>query len=440
MNKPDPKIQNDVANDKPANRRKNKSRQGMGKGKGNGKRKGAAKLRRYNLPENEQAAMAFARDRNLDLTAQSRRRKITFLSFIPCVVVPVLLAVVYFGWIAADRYAVETKFSIRSPSGPSPSDIVGLVSGVSSSGSTDVDSYIVADFIESRDLLDRLESRIDLRAMFDTDKADFIRRFDSTKPSEDFVKYLGRMVSVYYDLGSQIITVEAQAFTPEDAHLLASEIVTISGNLVNEISEQSRADTVGRAQAEVERAEDLLRKDRAALAQFREAQQEVDPAQSVAAQQQLLGGIEGQLLSKQSERATLLEFLTEDAPQIKILDSQIAALKTQIEEQKSLFGTGIDGQGIDLDSLTARVGTFEELSVDLQFRQQAYLTALASLEAARIEADRQQRFLALFIRPLMPQKAIYPQRALNIGLALIFSLMAWAIAVMLIFVAREHTA
>ncbi|MEM7242060.1 MAG: hypothetical protein AAF429_07730 [Pseudomonadota bacterium] len=371
--------------------------------------------------------------------AQARRRKIAFFSFIPCVVIPVLLSIVYFGWIAADRYAVEAKFSIRSSSGPAPSDLVGLVSGVSSSGTTDVDSYIVADFIESRDLLDRLEARIDMRAMFDTDKADFLYRFDRTKPSEDFVKYLSRMVSVYYDLGSQIITVEAQAFTPEDAHLLATEIVNLSGNLVNELSEQSRSDTVGRAEEEVARAEELLRKDRAALAQYRESQQEVDPAQSVAAQQQLLGGIEGQLLGKKSERATLLEFLREDAPQIKILDSQIAALEAQVEEQRALFGTGRSSSTVDLESLTSRVGTFEELSVDLEFRQQAYITALASLEAARIEADRQQRYLALFVRPLMPQKAVYPQRALNIGLFTIFALMGWGIIFMLIFVFREHT-
>jgi len=372
-------------------------------------------------------------------TAQEKRRFWTALTFVPCVILPLVLSIIYYAGYASDRYAVETKFSIRSPSGIAPTDILGLVSGVSASGSTSVDSYIVSDFIESRDLLDQLEERIDLRAMFDTDKADFLARFDSTNTQEDFVKYLSHMISVYYDTSSQIITLEVQAFTPEDAQLLASEIVFLSGQLVNEISERSRRDTVSRAEDEVSRAEELLRQNRAEISGFRELQQDIDPARSVEAQQLLLGGIESELLARQSERTTLLEFLKEDAPRIRMLDSHIAALKGQVVDQKAIFGAGNDNGNLgSQQTLTARISAYEELAVDLEFRQRAYVSALVSLEGARLEADRQQRYLASFVLPSKPQKSLYPQRALNVFIIFIFSLMFWGICVMMTYIAREH--
>lgn len=373
-------------------------------------------------------------------TAQRKRRVWTAFTFFPCVIIPLVLSIIYYAGYASDRYAVETKFSIRSPSGIAPTDILGLMSGVSTSGSTSVDSYIVSDFIESRDLLDKLEKRIDLRGMFDTDKADFLTRFDSTKSQEDFVKYLSRMISVYYDSSSQIITLEVQTFTPEDAQLLATEIIFLSDQLINEISERSRRDTVSRAEGEVRRAEELLRQNRAELSGFRELQQDIDPTKSVEAQQILLGGIESELLARQSERTTLLEFLKNDAPRIRMLDSQISALEGQVVEQKARFGIGDDASKEGSQTLTARVSAYEELAVDLEFRERAYISALVSLESARLEADRQQRYLASFVLPSKPQKALYPQRTLNVFIIFIFSLMFWGICVMMTYIVREHMA
>jgi len=372
-------------------------------------------------------------------SAQQRRRRWTKLSIIPFVILPAILAIIYYSLIAADRYAVEVKFAIRSPSSVVPSDLLGLVSGTTSSGSTTSDSYIVTDFLKSREFLDKIEKRIDLRAIYNRPEADFLAKFDPANTKEEFVRYLENMIYMYFDTSSQIITLEVQAFTPEDAKLIAEEVLFLSGNLINEISEQARLDTVRSAEAELNRAETRLKKHRRALSVFRESEQDINPTSTVEAQQLLLSNVLGELTAAKTKMISIRRFLAEDAPSVNVLRSRIVALETQLEAQKSQLGGGnATGKQGDFQTLNTRIGAYEVLAVDLEFLQQAYVTSLASLEAARIEADRQQRYLASFVHPSLPEEAIYPHRILNTFIVAVLSTIFWGISVMIFYIVREH--
>lgn len=358
-------------------------------------------------------------------------------SFVLLVIMPIVLSAFYFAFVASDRYVVEVKFAVRSPSGDGGgSDLSGLMTGMPSGGITTVDSYMVTDFLQSRSLIDKLETRIDLRGMFDPDNVDFFSRFSRTRPKEEFIKYLKWRINPYFDNSSQIITVEVQAFTPEDAKRLASEVLALSGELVNEVSERARLDTVRSAEEEVRRNEMLLRDHRAKMAQFRDDEQDVDPTRSVESQQVLLSRLEGELSQKQTMLATLLEFLNTDAPRVKFLDSEIAALEQQVAMQRARLGGGGTGEGGQ--TLSQRVSDYEELAVDLEFLQRAYVSSMTSLEAARLEADRQQRYLAAFVLPSTPEKAIFPRRIINVVLVAVLAFMAWSITVLFGAIIREH--
>jgi capsular polysaccharide transport system permease protein len=358
-------------------------------------------------------------------------------SFVLLVIMPIILSAFYYAFVASDRYVVEVKFAVRSPSGDSGgSDLSGLMTGMPSGGITTVDSYMVTDFLQSRSLIDKLETRIDLRGMFDPENVDFFSRFSRTRPKEEFIKYLKWRINPYFDNSSQIITVEVQAFTPEDARRLASEVLALSGELVNEVSERARLDTVRSAEEEVRRNEMLLRDHRAKMAQFRDDEQDIDPTRSVESQQVLLSRLEGELSQKQTMLATLLEFLNTDAPRVKFLDSEIAALEQQVAMQRARLGGGGAGEGGQ--TLSQRVSDYEELAVDLEFLQRAYVSSMTSLEAARLEADRQQRYLAAFVLPSTPEKAIYPRRFINVVLVAVLAFMAWSITVLFGAIIREH--
>ena len=372
-------------------------------------------------------------------TAQQWRRFWTKLSLIPMVVVPALLGAIYFGFIAADRFAVETKFSIRQVSGVPSVDLLGSLTGVSSSGSTITDSYILIDFIGSRELIDKLEKRIDLRAIYSHDDADFLTAFDPNETIEEFKDYLEGMITVYFDSSSQIITMEVQAFTPEDAKSVSEEILRLSEELVNELSEKARRDTVRNAQEEVERMEDRLRKNRTEIRKFRDVEQDIDPAKTAESQITFLSTIEANLSTARAELANLLRFMDEDAPSVKVLNSKIKSLEDQAAAERARLGVDQgDSTTGGTETLSARLEGYEVLALEQEFSQKAYISALSSLELARAEADRQQRYLAAFVRPSIPQDALYPDRMLNIFITIFAALVLWGIAVMTVYIVREH--
>ena len=76
---------------------------------------------------------------------------------------------------------------------------------------------------------------------------------------EDLLAYWRRMVSV--DLSNAgIIQVRVNAFTPEDAHAIAEEILAEFGKVINQLSVQAHEDAVKFSREELTMAEDNLRK------------------------------------------------------------------------------------------------------------------------------------------------------------------------------------
>ena len=96
------------------------------------------------------------------------------------VLLPTLIAAVYYGAIARDRYVSEARFVIRTAS--KPANLAGglgaLMQLIGMSRSED-DAYAVRDFLTSRDALHELESRIDLRAIYRNRDADPFIRYPS---------------------------------------------------------------------------------------------------------------------------------------------------------------------------------------------------------------------------------------------------------------------
>lgn len=395
----------------------------------------------------------------IDLPALGSQRlfgRLTVASFVLCVLLPFVVTSLYFAFVATDRYAVEVKFAIRSPTGAASPDLLGMVTGAAASGTTQSDSYIVIEYLESRQFVEEIAKHADLVAIYTNKNADFLSRLQSDPAKEDIVAYLPRMVWTNFDSTSQIISVETQAFTPQDARLMAEGVITVTGDLINRVSEQARQDTVRLAEAEVSRAEEALRVQRSAISIFRETEQKIDPAATAAAQETVLAQLQGDLARSLAELSSLREFLAEDAPSVRVLQSRIGSIERQIETERGRLGRGevtvaeagdaalnlsdtladpADGGTV---SLNTSVSEYEVLKVDLEFRQRAYLSALSSLEIARIEADRQQRYLAAFVLPSTPEKALYPQAFLSLVLIGVVAFLIWGVLVMFANIVREH--
>jgi capsular polysaccharide transport system permease protein len=289
-------------------------------------------------------------------------------------------------------------------------------------------------YLESRELLEKLINEADFLNAYSADHADFFYRLDPEDPIEDILEYWEWMIEPSYDNTSGLIEFQVEAFTREDALKVANLVVKYSQELVNELSDQARRDAVAFSKEEVAKAELRLKFIRNKLREFRSETKAVDPESSAGAQVSLTTELEQQLISLNARlTAARNGQLDEDSPTVRELKRQIKALEEQLVLKKAEIESS--GSGASLSEI---LSDFERLQVDLEFAQQAYTAAMSSLERSRIDADRQQRFLAVYQKPSLAQDAIYPTRILNSILVFVICLMLWSIGLLLVNSVRDH--
>jgi capsular polysaccharide transport system permease protein len=347
------------------------------------------------------------------------------LTFLLLVCIPAGFAVHYLWWVAVDRYHSVVGFSVRSeePVAATPELPIALPRGFT--GALDAD--ILYEFIRSQQLVTTLDAELDLRAIYNRHPEDWVFSFGEDLPIEDLVDHWRYMVDVHYDTSTALIEVTAHAFTPEDARAISAAILRESTALINSLSQAAREDAILYAERDLAEAEARLKEIRVALRTFRDRTQTADPAKDVEVQMGVIMALQQQLAEALIGRAELADFARPNDPRIADLDRRIRAVEAQIELEKSRLGTG----GSETDTALAdRIGTFEELTTDLEFAEAAYKQARAAFDLARIEARRQSRYLAAHIEPTLSEAPQYPQRWLLAALVIGGLVSVWGLAML----------
>ena len=376
----------------------------------------------------------------------SRMISWTFASFILMVMIPSAITGLYYWLVASPQFQVETQFSVRGSSQSSMSTL-GLSSILGGSSVQSGDSYIVASYIESPQLVRDIQKElgIDLRSFYARPNIDFLYRIDPNMPVEKFTEYWRDMTDVSFNSTTGNTTLYVYAFSAEDTKAITDAVLKVSEKLVNSLSESSRKQLTQVASNQVDRAEERLRKVRERIRKLRIEEKAFDPTQIAALESQLTSNIEGQLTNLKTRMSALLQSVEKDAPSARVLQRQIDALEQQLAEQKGKLGSNekTDGNSknaapVDESNLAQVLNSFEELTVEQGFATQAYTTALAALETSLAEAQKQERYFAVFIDPTKPEIALYPLRLLDSFIAFLVFLAVWLVSQFLYRSFRDH--
>jgi capsular polysaccharide transport system permease protein len=366
-----------------------------------------------------------------------RKRRALLLSFLLCVCLPFLAACVYYAAIATDRYAARAGFSVRGIDTKSGMDGLGAITGLSSPGSTTSDSYVILSYLGSRELLEALDRTLELRRVYSSAEIDPLSRLAADATIEDFVAYWRRHIRTQFDPTSGIIEFEVQSFTADHARRIAETVLTLTQELVNDLSANARNDALRFAREDVALQEARLRQALAAIRDFRATEQSVDPSASAALEVQLIASLESRLSDLNARIAALSQTLDPNAPSIVALRRDAEALTAEIMQRRQAIGS--DPQGAEgVGTVTRQLAIYEELEVERSLAQQAYASALVSLEQARRDADRQQRYLAIHLRPQTAESAEYPRSLRNLFVLAFALIAAWGIGVLLTMSVRDH--
>ncbi|MBL4800155.1 MAG: hypothetical protein JKY50_22390 [Oleispira sp.] len=368
---------------------------------------------------------------------QAVRRKLLALSFALLVGLPVIMGSLYYAFVASDRYVSSAGFAVRGVNAGGGMDMIGSLTGLASSGSTTSDSYIILKYLKSRDLVELLQEDAAIREAYSDESIDFISRMGANVPIEEFVEYWLGMIDTSFDATSGVITFDVEAFNPGDAQQVAERVLGYTQNLVNNLSENARQDSVRFAEAEVKMSETRLRDALQQIRLFREQQKSINPAARAQLEIELVSALESRLIDIRARMAAISGSLDVNAPSMMALRRQAEAVEAQIAKKMA----GISGTAAERkagNALSVLLATYESLEVEKNFAEKAYASTLTSLEQARVDADRQQRYLAVYSSPLLAEKAIYPRRGLNILLLIIVMTSIWGICTLIVYSVRDH--
>ena len=348
--------------------------------------------------------------------------------------VPTLLAGVYFFGIASNLYMSEAKFIVRSPKQVQASTLGALLQ-TTGLGRTADDTAAVQEFIMSRDAVRRLERQNDLRTIFGRPEGDFVARFPGILMRSDFEALFwryGYFVSVETDTSTGVTSLDVKAFRAEDAQKIAAALLNYSEELVNELNERSRRDAIETAQNEVDRAEQQISRIQSELTAYRVQQKMLDPKTTSMGVLELIGQMNSALANARTQLGDLLKN-SPNSPQIPLIKTRIASLEQLITEERAK----LSGES---NSVVTTLTEYERLTLERELAEKVLASAFTSLEAARLEAQRQQLYLEPIAQPNLPDYPLYPKRIASFAMVLVSCLVAYGIVWLLVVSAREHAA
>jgi len=349
------------------------------------------------------------------------------------VIVPTILACIYYGVIASDVYISESRFVVRSPQRQTQTGLGALLQSTGFSRSQD-DTYSVHDFVMSRDALKELDEQLGVRRAYSSKDADFINRFpglDWDDSFESFYKYYQKRVGVDYDTASSISILTVRAFTAEDAKRINDLLLKMGERLVNNLNDRSRQDLIKFATQEVTTAKTNATAAALALSSFRTAQTIFDPDRQSAIQLQGVAKLQEELFATEAQLNQIRQVSPKN-PQVASLANRVSSLRNTIATETSKVAGGGS-------SLTSKSANFERLVLEKSFADKQFASTLASLESARSEAERKQLYLERLVQPNLPDKALEPRRIRSIFMVFAVGLIAWGVVSLLVASVKEHT-
>lgn len=365
-----------------------------------------------------------------DIVNRRRRRLLQLFSRLAFfVALPTFLAGYYYFGIATPMYATKSEFVIQQaqPSmGSAGGGLSGLFSGTSLA--TSQDSIAVQGYLQSLDAMLRLDRDVGFISHFSQSEIDALQRLEADANKEQAYKVFKKNVKISYDPTEGIIKMEVIAADPVVSQQFSERLIGYAEEQVDNLTQRLREDQMQGARQSFELAEEKMLAAQMRVLELQERVGVLDPVTETQALMSQVATFETQLAQKHLQLQQLLDNQRPNRARvdgvqgdIRRLENLIASLRAQL----TVSGTG--------NASLARVsGELRLAETDLQTRQLLMTQALQQMETARIEANRQTRYLSLAVNPIAPDTPTYPRAFENTilaflifgGIYLMFSLTA----------------
>lgn len=340
--------------------------------------------------------------------ARRRRRKLVLLGLRMgfFVLLPTIIAAFYYYAVATRLYSTRTEFVIQhaaSPMAGAAGGLGGLLQG--SPMATSQDSIAVQGYLNSRDAMLRLDQDHGFRAAYASPGMDPIQKLPGDATLEDLYKVYKRNIQIGYDPTEGVIKMEVIAPDPQLAAEFSRALIGYAEEQVDQLTQRVREDQMKGAMDSYRNAETELMAANRRVVELQERTKVLSSEVEVGLITSQIGQLEGQLTA---EKLSLVQMEANPSPnqarmqpikrRVAALEAEIAALRAKLTED--------DGSGQSLAEVQSQLMVAQ---ADVQTRQLLLGQSLTALDAARIEANRQVRYLSVSVSPVVPDAPAYPR-------------------------------
>ncbi|MEE9454870.1 MAG: capsule biosynthesis protein [Paracoccaceae bacterium] len=364
------------------------------------------------LNEAERLAEVHAIQRDL---VRRRRVRLWFLMLrlVFFIVLPTYLVGDYYYNDATEMYETQAEFVIQKSEAAGAMGLTGLLAGTGFANSAD--SIVVQGYLTSREAMLRLDKEHGYRTHFQQDFIDDLQRLPTDASLEETYEFYEKYVKVGYDLSEGVIRLEVIATNPEASKIFTLALIEYAEERVDRLSQRVRKDQMQGTRAAYFEAEQAMFVARDRVLDLQTKRGVLSAEAEISSRLSIINSLE---LQAEDRRLSLGEILDNTQPnqiraetlrrEITRLDARVAELRLELTETTN-----------DNLSLAAISAELQIAQTDLQTRQLMLQQSLQQVESARIEANRQVRYLSIGVSPISPDVATYPRKLENTMLAFV---------------------
>lgn len=344
---------------------------------------------------------------------------------------PSLLLLIYFAFVATDRYVSDARIIVERDASRVGGFDLGMLTLAPGGSALDVE--LVRRFVESPAMLDHLNLALAVRAHYEQGGADPFSRLSASASREDFFRYYLDRIEIHIDPDSLTLDLAVQAFDPVYAQKLGLAAVARAEQFVNEVGQSLAREQVAFAQGEVDKANARLVAAANELIAYQNEHEMLSPELETAAVSQVIVGLQQELARQRTETKALQSYMSDLAPEMVAARSRISALERQIEQERAKQVR--TGQRAGLNALLVR---YKELELGVKVATDIYQAGLATLEAAKLDASRKVKHLVLVSAPTLPEDATRPRRLYHWITAVALLHVLYLIGGMIVVIVQDH--
>lgn len=349
-----------------------------------------------------------------DMAKRRRRRLLMmFARLAVFVALPTLIAGWYYFRIATPLYSTISQFQIQQAEKASAGGLGGLFSGTQLA--TNPDSVSVQSYLSSRDAMLRLDADLGFKQAFQDPAVDPILRLAPDATNEQTYKVYRNSVKIGYDPTEGVINMEVIAPDPKLSEEFSLALIKYAEGQVDQMTARLRADQMEGAVQTYEDAEKKVLEAQRRVLDLQQKLGVLDPLAESTVVMGQISALEAQLAQKRLELGQLLANTSPNQSRVAATRGDITRLEAMLAETRAQLTEGDATRG----SLAAIAGEIRIAESDLLTRQELLAAAAAQMESARIEANKQVRYLSLSISPVPPDEATYPKAFQNTIVALL---------------------